>query len=154
MALEVSGDGSAGRRGSSTEQLDMSLVDDQVLALTEATSEQDAASNEENPSEDTGDNGNASDNDSRVKIGVVAALAGVSYDFRQPKLTRAHITSLKNSAHYFLKGFARSPDVESVLDHKENEAVVFEDFFIASLRITPHPIFWIFYENFRYNCIS
>jgi hypothetical protein len=46
--------------------------------------------------------------------------------------------SLENSVRYFLKGFARPPDMESVLDPKENKAVVFEDFFVASLRIPPH----------------
>jgi hypothetical protein len=104
----------------------------------EATSEQDAASDEESPSGDTGDSGNATDDGSHVKIGVEAALAGLSYDFRHSKIIGAHITSLENSAHYFLKGFARPPGVESVLDPKENEVVVFKDFFITGLRIPPH----------------
>jgi hypothetical protein len=51
---------------------------------------------------------------------------------------RAHITSLENSARYFQKGFARPPDVESILAPRENEAVVFKDFFIADLCIPPH----------------
>jgi hypothetical protein len=40
--------------------------------------------------------------------------------------------------------------MESVLDPKENEAVVFEDFFAAGLRIPPHSVlldilhkFWV-----------
>jgi hypothetical protein len=41
-----------------------------------------------------------------VKIGVEAALAGMSYDFGQSKVTRAYITPLKNFARYFLKLFA------------------------------------------------
>jgi hypothetical protein len=106
----------------------------------EATFEQDAASDEENPSEDTSDSGNASDDDSCVKIRAEAALADVSYDFRQSKIKRAHITSLENSARYFPKGFARPPGVESVPDPKENEAIVFKDFFVADLRIPLHPV--------------
>jgi hypothetical protein len=46
--------------------------------------------------------------------------------------------SLENSARYFPKGFARLPSVESVPDPKENEAIVFEDFFVAGLRIPLH----------------
>jgi hypothetical protein len=46
----------------------------------------------------------ASDDSGCVKIGAEVALASMSYDFGQSKLTRAHITSLENSAHYFLKG--------------------------------------------------
>jgi hypothetical protein len=125
MASKDSGDVSAGRRGSSAEQLDTSLADDQVLASTEATSEQDVASGEENPSGDTGDSRNAFDDSSRVKIGAEAALAGVSYDLGQSKITRARITFLKNSARYFSKGFARPPNVDSVPDPKENGVVVF-----------------------------
>jgi hypothetical protein len=97
-------------------------------------------SDEENPYGDISDSRNASDDGSRVKIGAEAALASVSYDFRQSIGTRARITSLKNSAHYFLKGFARPPDIESILDPKENEVVVFKDFFITGLRIPPHPV--------------
>jgi hypothetical protein len=64
-----------------------------------------------------------------------AALAVVSYDFGQSKVTRACIMSLKNSACYFLKGLARPPGVESVLDPSENEAVVIKDFFVVHLRM-------------------
>jgi hypothetical protein len=82
MALEDSGDVSAGRTGSSDEQPDTYLADDQVITLMDATSEQDVVSDEENPSGDTDDRGNTSDDGSRVKIGVEAALVGMSYDFR------------------------------------------------------------------------
>jgi hypothetical protein len=98
----------------------------------EVTSDQDAGSDEEKPSEDTDDNRNASDNGGCVKIGAEAALVGMSYAFGQSKVTRACITSLKNSAHYFLKGFARAPGVKFVPVPKENEAVVFKDFIIAA----------------------
>jgi hypothetical protein len=106
----------------------------------EATSEQDVGSDEENPSRDTSDSKNASDNGCRVKIGEEAALVGLSYDFRQSKVTRAHITSLMNSTRYFPKGFARPLEVESNPDPGENGAVVFKNFFVASLHIPPHPV--------------
>jgi hypothetical protein len=106
----------------------------------EATSEQNVVSDEENPPGDINDSGNASDDGSRVKIGAEATLASVSYDFGRSTVARARITSLENSTHYFLEGFAWAPDMESVPDPKENEAVVFEDFFIAGLRIPPHPV--------------
>jgi hypothetical protein len=64
----------------------------------------------------------------------------VSYDFGQSIVTIAHITSLENSACYFLKGFAWPLGMESVLDPKENEAIVFKDFFVAGLCIPPHPV--------------
>jgi hypothetical protein len=123
---------------SSAEQPDTSLDDDQVLTSTEVTSEQYAASDEENPFGDTGDSRNAADGGSHVKIGAEAALADVSYDFGQSTVTRARIISLENSTRYFPKGFARPAGMESVLDHKENEAVVFKDFFVARLRIPSH----------------
>jgi hypothetical protein len=87
------------------------------------TSDQDARSDEENTSKDTGDSGNTSDNGGYVKICAEAALAGISYDFGLSKVTISHITSLKKSARYFPKGFAWSPSVESVPAPQENEAV-------------------------------
>jgi hypothetical protein len=74
-------------RESSVEQPDASLDDVQAVASTEATSKQDAESDEENPSGDTGDSGSTSDNGGRMKIGAEAALAGMSYDFGQSKIT-------------------------------------------------------------------
>jgi hypothetical protein len=41
---------------------------------------------------------------------------------------------------YLRKGFAQLPGTESVPDPRENEAVVFEDFFAAGLCIPHHPI--------------
>jgi hypothetical protein len=73
-----------------------------------------------------------------VKIGAEAPLAGISYDFGQSTVTGARIMFLKNSARYFPKGFAWPPGMESVLAPRENEAVVFNDFFVADLRIPPH----------------
>jgi hypothetical protein len=81
MASEDSGDASTGHRGSLAKQPDTSLADDQVITSMEATSAQDVVSNEENPSGDTGDSENASDDGSHVKIGAEAALVDVRCDF-------------------------------------------------------------------------
>jgi hypothetical protein len=42
-----------------------------------------------------------------LKIGADAALAGVSYDFGQSTVMRAHVMALKSFTLYILKGFAR-----------------------------------------------
>jgi hypothetical protein len=99
------------------------------MASTEATSKWDTGFEDDNASDDTGDNGNASDNGGRVKIGAKAALAGMSYDFGRSKVTRGHISELENSFCFFPKGFARPLGVESIPIPKENLAVVFKDFF-------------------------
>jgi hypothetical protein len=91
-------------------------------------------------SEDTSDSGNVSDNGGRVKIAVETTLAGVSYDFWQSNVTRAHIRTLESSFRFFPKGFARPHGIESVLEPKQNEVVVFEDFFTFGLHIPPHPV--------------
>jgi hypothetical protein len=129
MASESVADISVEHRGSSTKQLDTTVADEQATASTEATSEQDAGSEDHNASDDTGDSGNASNNGGHVKIGAEAALAGMSYDFGRSKVTRGHISDLEKSFCFLPKGFAQSPDVESVPIPKENEAVVLEDFF-------------------------
>jgi hypothetical protein len=116
-------------RESSSKQPEASLVD-----------EQDAGPDEENPSDGFGDSENASASDGCMKIGAEAALVGVSYDFKQSIVTRAHATALESFACYFLKGFARPPSTESVQYPRENEVVVFEDFFAIGLRIPPHLI--------------
>jgi hypothetical protein len=106
MSSEDAASVSAEHRGNLAEQLETSFVDEQAVISTEATSERDVGFDGEHPSEDTSDSENASDIGGRVKIGVHAALAGVSYIFGQSKVTQAHITSPKNSASYFPKGFA------------------------------------------------
>jgi hypothetical protein len=140
MASEGAADISAEYRESSTEQPDTSLAYEQAIVLTDATSEKDAGSDDENASEDTGDSGNVSDNGGHVKIAAEDALAGVSYDFGLLKVTRAHITTLKSSFHFFPKGFAQLPGIEYVPNPKENEVVVFKDFFTVGLRIPPHTV--------------
>jgi hypothetical protein len=81
VASETAANASAGHRDSLAEQPDTTLVDDQAVTLTKVTSDQDARSDGKNPSRDTGDKGNASDNGGHVKIGAEDALSGISYDF-------------------------------------------------------------------------
>jgi hypothetical protein len=63
----------------------------------------------------------------------------MSYDFRRSKVMKASLVSLESFTRYFSKGYARPPGVESVLDPRKDEAVVFEDFLDAGLRIPSHP---------------
>jgi hypothetical protein len=93
-------------RESSAEQREASLTDEQVVFSAEASSEQGARSDGENPSGGSDDSKNASDRGGRLKIGAEAALAGVSYNFGQLTVMRAHVTTLKSFTPYFLKGFA------------------------------------------------
>jgi hypothetical protein len=120
------------------ERLDAALVNEDPMASTEATSKQDVGSNESEASDDTGDCGNASDNGGRVKIGAEAALPGDSFDFGWSKVTRGRISYLESSSHFFPKGFARPLGIDSVPVPKGDEAVMFEDFFVAGIRIAPH----------------
>jgi hypothetical protein len=129
MALESVADVSMEHRESSTKKMDIGVTDEQAIVSTEATSERDVGSEDDNASNDTGDNGNASDNGGHVKIGAEAALVGISYDFGRSKVMRCRISDLENSFRFFSKGFARPLGVESIPVPKENEGVVFEDFF-------------------------
>jgi hypothetical protein len=149
MASKGTVDVSVEHRESSTEQLDTTLADEQAIASTEATSERDVGSKDDNVSDDTSDGGNAFDNGGRVKIGAEATLTGVRYDFGWSKVTSGHISDLENSFRFFLKGFARPPGIESVPVPKENEAAVFEDFFIAVLHIPLHHVLLDILRKFR-----
>jgi hypothetical protein len=52
-------------------------------------------------------------------------------------MTKPHLRSLENYAHYFPKGYGRPRGVDYVPGPHANEAVVFEDFFTAGLRMPP-----------------
>jgi hypothetical protein len=105
MASEEALEASAKHKATSTEQLEESEGGQQVVISTEATLEQGAGSNQENQSEGSSTSETTFDNGGRVKIGAEAALAGVSYDFGQSTITKAHIASLESFAHYFPKGY-------------------------------------------------
>jgi hypothetical protein len=134
---------------SSTEQLDTSLAREDPAAPMEVTSEPDAGSAESKASDDSGDSGNTSENGSRVKIGAEAALAGISFDFGPSKVTKGCISNLESSSRCFPKGFAQPPGMELVPIPKEDETVVFEDFFAAGLHIPSHPVLLDIPHKFR-----
>jgi hypothetical protein len=117
--------------------------------LTEAVSEQGVGSDGENSSDGSGGSENASNSGGHMKIEAEAALADVSYDFGQSTVAKASVIALKSFALYFLKGFARPPGAESVPDPRENEAVVFEDFFATGHRISPHLILLDIFHKFQ-----
>jgi hypothetical protein len=118
--------------------LDAAVVAEEPITSMTVTSEQDVGSDESDAFGNTGDSGNASDNNGHVKIGVEVALAGISFDFGRSKVTRGHISDLESSFRFFPKGFARPPGIESVPAPKGDEEVVFEDYLVAGLRIPPH----------------
>jgi hypothetical protein len=56
---------------------------------------------------------------------------------------------LETNACYFLKGYCRVPGSEIVSEPRANEVVVFEDFFIAGLRLPPHPMLTNILQKFQ-----
>jgi hypothetical protein len=68
-------------RESSTEQPEASLTDEKDVVSKEATSEQGAGSDGENPSDGSGDSEHTFDSGGCLKIGAEATLASMSYEF-------------------------------------------------------------------------
>jgi hypothetical protein len=110
-----------------TEQQEESLTDQQRGASTEAGSPCSAEIDRERQSGDSGDSETASNNSGHLKVSMVAALAGISYNFGPSKIMKTRIGSMESYARYFLKGYA--PGAESEPEPRVNEAVIFEDFF-------------------------
>jgi hypothetical protein len=63
-----------------------------------------------------------------------------SYDFGASSITLGHIHQLE-SLRYFVEASAHEPREETVPEPADNEAIVFEEFFAAGLRMPPHPAF-------------
>jgi hypothetical protein len=61
-----------------------------------------------------------------------------SYDFRTSLVSVWRIRQLE-SLRYFVEGSARELGEESVLEPIDDEAIVFEEFFVVGLRMPPHP---------------
>jgi hypothetical protein len=120
-------------REPSLERIDSATAQMEHVASAEVPSDQEEDS-DHSGSEDFGSSGNTSNNAGCVKVGADAALHGISFDFGCSKVMKDHILALE-SFHYFLKGYAHTPELESVLATNEDEAVVFEDLFIAGLRL-------------------
>jgi hypothetical protein len=137
------------QRETSANHLEESLTGRQMVASTEAISEQDVETDRESQSSDFGDSETASDNSVRLKVAATAALAGISYDFGPSTIMKARLGSLENNTHYFPKGYERPPGAESVLVPRANEVVVFEDFFTAGLHMLPHLVLVDILHKFR-----
>jgi hypothetical protein len=76
----------------------------------------------------------------RLKVAAAAALVEISYDFRPSKIMKTHIGSMESYAHYCPKGYGQPPGAGSVPEPQANEAVIVEDFFVAGLHMSPHPV--------------
>jgi hypothetical protein len=63
-----------------------------------------------------------------------------SYDFGMSSVTVGRIWQLE-FLRYFAKASAREPGEETILELNDNEAVVFEEFFVTGLHMPPHPAF-------------
>jgi hypothetical protein len=109
MASDDAPEVSTEHRETYVEQLEDSLAEKQQVASAETASEQGAESDQESQSEGSGSSETASDDVERVKVGVVAALAGISYDFGLSTVMKTRIGSLYSYGHYFLKGHSRPP---------------------------------------------
>jgi hypothetical protein len=160
MASEDADAVSTEQRETSSKQLEGSLAAEYVVVSMEAASEQGVGPDHDNQSDGPSDSETASDNCERMKIGAVAALAGISYDFGQLTMMKARLTYLESVARYFSKGYARPPGAEPVSDPQEIEMVVFEDFFVVGLRIPLHPVlldilqkFWVQLHQLTPNAI-
>jgi hypothetical protein len=107
MALDEVPKISAQQLDASMQQVEKSQSDQQKGALTETSSLCSADSDRESRSGDSGDSETASDNFGCLIVSVVAALAGISYDFGPSKVTKTRIGSIGSYARYFPKVYGR-----------------------------------------------
>jgi hypothetical protein len=56
---------------------------------------------------------------------------------------------MQSYTRYFPKGYCHPPGVESMPEPQANEAIVFEDFFVAGLEMPPHPVLVDILRKFR-----
>jgi hypothetical protein len=134
-----------------------SMASDEVLetsaqqreASTEATPSHSVESNRESQSDSSEDSETTSDDSRHLKVAVVAASAGITYDYGSSGVTKAHTGLMENYARYFPKGYDRAPGVKLVPEPRANDVVVFDDFFIAGLCMPPHPVLVDILRKFR-----
>jgi hypothetical protein len=81
MASDDALDASAEHRETSTEQLEESLGGQQMVALVEASSSCEAASDHKSQSRDLEHSETDSDTSMRLKVVVAATLVGTTYDY-------------------------------------------------------------------------
>jgi hypothetical protein len=109
----------------STEQFEESLGGQQVIGSVEASLSHEVASDRVSQS---------------WGFEESETMTDVTYDFGQSTMTKSHLASLESSGHYFTKGYGRPPRAESVLDPRQDKAIIFEDFFTTRLHMPPHPV--------------
>jgi hypothetical protein len=80
-----------------------------------------------------GDNANAED----MGVPREGAAAHTHY-FGSSSITIGKIKEMEEKG-YFARDEARAPGAETVPEPRDNEAIVYEDFFVAGLRMPPHP---------------
>jgi hypothetical protein len=102
MALDYAPEVSVEQRETSAERSEDSLVDQQTVASTNISWSHEFASDRDSQSGDSEESGSGSDTASCLKVAAKADLAGVTYDFGQSTMTKAHLTSLESNGHYFL----------------------------------------------------
>jgi hypothetical protein len=76
-----------------------------MVASAEASSSREVASDHESQSRDSEDSGTSFDTSMHLKVVVVVALVGITYDFGQSTMTKTHLGSLRNHSRNFPKGY-------------------------------------------------
>jgi hypothetical protein len=83
-----------------------------------------------------------------------------SYDFGVSSVIVGHIRQLE-TLRYFVDGSAHEPGEETLLEPNTDEVVVFEEFFVAGMRMPPHPalieillMFWVQPHQLTLNAIA
>jgi hypothetical protein len=77
------------------------------------------------------------DSTKRAKVAVAAATTGMTFNCGCSTVGKARIQAMEG-LRYFAKGSTRALGAESILKPRVDEAVVFEDFFIAGFHMPPH----------------
>jgi hypothetical protein len=62
-----------------------------------------------------------------------------SYDFGPSTVIVSHIRELE-ALGYFVEGSTRDSGEEVILEPAADEAIMFEDFFVVGLQMSPHPV--------------
>jgi hypothetical protein len=142
------------------EQHEEFLTDQQREASTKAASSHGAESDCESKSSDSGDSEAASDKFGHLKVMAAAALAGISYNFGLSNIKKTHVGSMESYTHYFPEGYGQPPSAEFVPEPRANDAIIFEDFFTAELRMPPLSVivdilrkFWVQLHHLTLNAI-
>jgi hypothetical protein len=91
---------------------------------------------------------------------AAAALAWISYNFGPSNIKKTHVGSMESYTHYFPEGYGQPPSTEFVPEPQANDAIIFEDFFAAELRMPPLSVvvdilrkFWVQLHHLTLNAI-